>query len=338
MRLPGPVRKSIVSPTVVGLARPHSLCFFALPKGDGQSHHWPCRPLPELHFILPWRCRTNKNFTLVSCHDQLVSLSFSSPSASYLARPWTLVSLDDHTSPLYFLIPAITWEFQNCTTLMLSSSSLVDRYPVLSSETLQALKHYKYEVATYTLRQWNNAKIESERKERDRRRRRADLLAQRAATAAADTKNGSPMSTPSATANQRHHTARGTSDSSSSDPRRAVGSSGSTSVAGVGLGKQRTSTKENGPLMMVSRRRSERSHTTITQAPSASYGAGSAHLPGPAPVLPQNPRHHTTAPVVQSTIGKRPQHPANEPHQPRHQRHKSHSPVSRRHSRSIKMC
>lgn len=211
---------------------------------------------------------------------------------------------------------------------MLVSSSHPDRIPMLSPETIRALKYYKHEVAAYTLRQWNNAKIESERKERDRRRRRADLIAQRTAAAAAS----SPKTT-AATHQHHHHAVRGVSDSSS-DPRRPPGASGMhTSVTGASLGKQRTSgsdENENGPLMMVSRRRSERAQTTITQAPRSSYGAGSTHLPASLPVVPPHyPRHHTAAPVVQSAVGKHRQHRAHEPHRSQHQRpnSKSHSPA-----------
>ncbi|CAG8624588.1 14271_t:CDS:2, partial [Acaulospora colombiana] len=61
-------------------------------------------------------------------------------------------------------------------------SALPQQGAVLSAETLLAIRKYNQEVASYTLRQWNVAKLESERKERDRRKRRADALAQRAAS------------------------------------------------------------------------------------------------------------------------------------------------------------
>jgi hypothetical protein len=134
---------------------------------------------------------------------------------------------------------------------------------VLSAETILAIRKYNQEVASYTLRQWNVAKIESERKEGARRKRRADaLLAQRAASAG--TSSPSSVITPNGTVSK---------------------------VGGHGLGSARAGSRtsdrsyhhhhhyqhhhhhappdSDGPLMMVSRRKTDRalSGTTSTAGP-----------------------------------------------------------------------
>jgi hypothetical protein len=133
--------------------------------------------------------------------------------------------------------------------------------PVLSAETILAIRKYNQEVASYTLRQWNVAKIESERKERDRRKRRADALAQRAANAT--------------------NTPPGTSSSSSAAPN-GVGSSGKVGSARAGSRASDRSyyhhhhhhapSDSDGPLMMVSRRKTL-SGTTSTAGPAVAAAA-----------------------------------------------------------------
>ncbi|PVG02119.1 hypothetical protein CPB86DRAFT_609110 [Serendipita vermifera] len=163
-------------------------------------------------------------------------------------------------------------------------SALLQQGAQLSAETVLAIRKYNQEVASYTLRQWNLAKLESERKERDRRKRRADALAQRAA--------GSPSST----------MAVGTSPSSTATP--SVGSG----KVGHGLGSARTGSRpppsdrlyhhhhhhhhgppdSDGPLMMVSRRKTDRalSGHTSTALPFGQRHSHDGRYP------PNNQLHH----------------------------------------------
>ena len=97
----------------------------------------------------------------------------------------------------------------------------------LSAETVLAVRRYNQQVASYTLRQWNLAKLESERKERDRRKRRADHLRQQAASA-----HPPAARPPGSLVGAGCHGLRPFSEGSNSNP--------------------------DGPLMMVSRRRTER--------------------------------------------------------------------------------
>ena len=65
------------------------------------------------------------------------------------------------------------------------SRSPVQLTPPRSPEALQRhrleIAHYKSELAAYTLRQWNIARLDAEKKETDRKRRRMHALAQYAA-------------------------------------------------------------------------------------------------------------------------------------------------------------
>ena len=113
-----------------------------------------------------------------------------------------------------------------------------DQPPTLSPETVRAVRKYNQQIASYTLRQWNVAKLESERKERDRRKRRADhLVLQQQQQKSA---NAVPAGRPP----------------------------GSLTSAGVHRPSEGLRPNTDGPLMMVSKRRTERGLSGGASVPS----------------------------------------------------------------------
>jgi hypothetical protein len=113
-----------------------------------------------------------------------------------------------------------------------------DQPPTLSAETVRAVRKYNQQIASYTLRQWNVAKLESERKERDRRKRRADYLVHQ---------------------QQQQKSANAGS---------AVRQPGSLISAGVHGPSEGLRPNTDGPLMMVSKRRTERGLSGGASVPS----------------------------------------------------------------------
>lgn len=113
----------------------------------------------------------------------------------------------------------------------------------LSAETVLAVRKYNQQLASYTLHQWNVAKLESERKEKDRRKRRADYLAQQQ---------------------------QGQTRTTNAGP--AVRPPGTLASAGM-YGKKHASEgarpNTDGPLMMVSKRRTDRALSGTASVPSA---------------------------------------------------------------------
>lgn len=135
----------------------------------------------------------------------------------------------------------------------------------ISAETLLAVRRYNQEVASYTLQQWNVAKLESEKKERDRRRRRAEVLAHRQHIGAGTgTGHSSSNGTGSAYGNQVGSATNATNTRQSGLAMTAPGTRPSDAHR----------TKSDGPLMMVSRRRSDRDRGG---GMSGSTSSGPAH-------------------------------------------------------------
>jgi hypothetical protein len=114
-----------------------------------------------------------------------------------------------------------------------------DQPPTLSAEMVRAVRKYNQQIASYTLRQWNTAKLESERKERDRRKRRADHLVQQQ--------------------QQQHKSANAVP---------AIRQPGSLTSAGVHGPSEGLRPSTDGPLMMVSKRRTERGLSGGASVPS----------------------------------------------------------------------
>jgi hypothetical protein len=110
----------------------------------------------------------------------------------------------------------------------------------VSAETLLAVRRYHQEMASYTLQQWNVAKLESEKKERERRRKRANVLVQRQQVM---TGAGTGHSNGAGTVNDSQVNApRPTAPALNSGVRPSDGHR----------------PNSDGPLMMISRRKSDR--------------------------------------------------------------------------------
>lgn len=150
----------------------------------------------------------------------------------------------------------------------------------ISPETLLAIRRYNQEVASYTLRQWNVAKLESERKERDRRRRRADMLAQRQhqqSSAGA----GTAYAHANAVGNALSHSVAGGARPGPSGPRPFDG----------------YRPNAEGPLMMVSKRRSERERVGTSASTPSSGLTQAGYRPSHEPQRHDHPNraHHSHA-------------------------------------------
>ena len=114
----------------------------------------------------------------------------------------------------------------------------------LSAETILAVRQYNQQIASYTLHQWNIAKLESERKDKERRKRRADYLAQQ----------------------QREQTQQPPRTANAVPAVRPMGSAG---MYGIRPSSEGARPNGDGPLMMVSKRRTDRALSGSGSVPSS---------------------------------------------------------------------